>query len=98
MSIAESSGEFISGLQNIERAIISGVRTAGLTITAHNFKWHRGQQLVPPPEAVMLEIKLQGRSTNATVSREQAEDSSFRVDRTDVIALVDALVKDLTAG
>lgn len=96
MGIAASTAQFLAGLRNIERAMIAKLRANGVQITADSFEWHRGEELVPPPEVVELEIKFQGMSTNAIISREQVEDSHERIDRMDVIAMIDALVKDLT--
>ncbi|MGZ3239370.1 MAG: hypothetical protein ACXWJK_03140, partial [Burkholderiaceae bacterium] len=87
--------EFLAGMQNIERDIITKLRDIGVQITAANFQWNRGKDFVPPPEAISLEIKGQGNSTNAILSREQIEDSCQRIDRPDVTALVKGCVADL---
>lgn len=76
MNIVQATAEFTAGLQNIERAIIAKVREAGGTITAKNFKWNQGRELVPPPrDAIELEIATQGKSFVACLSYEQACDS-----------------------
>lgn len=95
-SIAQLSAEFLAGLQNIERAIIAKIRERGLPITADSFRWNYGKEFVPPPEAIPLEIKFQGKSANGILSREQVEDSHSRIDRKDVIAMIDDLVKNLS--
>lgn len=43
MNIAESTSQFIKGLQNIERAIIERLRDSGVQANADNFQWHRGK-------------------------------------------------------
>lgn len=66
MNMGQATAEFTAGLQNIERAIIAKVRDAGGTITAKNFKWNQGRNLVPPPrDAIELEITVQEKSFKA---------------------------------
>jgi len=97
MSIVESSAQFIGGLQNIERGIIAGVREAGGQLHAGNFRWHRGKDLLPVPNGpVELEVKAQGKTFNAVLSREEAEDSWQGISRPDIVAIVDAAVAQLT--
>ena len=98
MNIAKRSQEFLAGLQNIERAIIDQVRQHGVRVTADNFRWHRGKELLPPPSAIELEIKVaSGKTANAVLSCEQAEDSWDRIDRPDVVAMIDAIARDLSS-
>jgi hypothetical protein len=97
MNIAQSSAEFLSGLQKIERAIIEAARARGRQLTAGHFVWNRGRDLVPPPEAIPLEIRFQGATANAVLSREQVEDSHDRIDRADVLELVRAITDRLYA-
>jgi hypothetical protein len=97
VDIANTTLEFTAGLQNIERDIIAKVREAGGTITANNFKWHRGKEWVPPPRsAIDLEITAQGKSFSALLSYEQVKDSWQRIDRPDVITRVRDAVAALT--
>jgi len=97
MNIVQATAEFTAGLQNIERAIIAKVREAGGTITAKDFKWNQGRNLVPPPRgAIELEITTQGKSFNARLSYEQVRDSWQRVERADVAAGVRNAVAALT--
>lgn len=95
MNIARSSQQLINGLQNIERDIINKLRDAGFQVDANNFVWHRGKEIVPPPNVIELEIKFQGRTANAVLSREQVVDSWDRLDRSDVVVLIKALVADI---
>jgi hypothetical protein len=83
MNTTKSPDEFLKGLQNIERAIIDGVRAAGRDIDARNVTWHRGKELVPPPMAVELELRA-GKNTIAdSFSSEEVKDSWERVTRPD---------------
>jgi len=95
MTTSKSTEQFIRGLQNIERDIIKKLRDSGFNIDASNFVWHRGKDFIPPPSAIELEIKFQGRTANAVLSREQVEDSWDRLDRSDVVVLNRALVADI---
>jgi hypothetical protein len=97
MNIVQATAEYTAGLQNIERAIIAKVREAGGTITAKNFKWNQGRELVPPPrDAIELEIATQGKSFVARLSYEQVCDSWRQVERPDVVAGVRNAVAALT--
>ncbi len=87
MNIAKATAEFTAGLQNIESDIIGKVREAGGTITAKDFRWNQGRELVPPPrDAIELEITAHGKRFSALLSYEQVKDSWQRVERPDVIA------------
>ncbi len=92
MTIADTTQQFISGLQNIEKSIITGMRENGIAITSNHFQWHRGKEFVPPPETISLEIKFQGKSTNAILSKEQIQDSWERISRPDVSVIIKQLV------
>ena len=94
--IGKSTAQFVAGMQNIERAIIAELRRGNIQITADSFMWNRGKELIPPPEAITLEITFQGKSANGILSREQVEDSHERIDRADVVAMVNAIVKSLS--
>ena len=89
------TGEFFTGLQNIEREIIAKLRDRGIHITTHDFVWNDGKAIVSA-EAVTLEIRVQGRSDNAIVSREQAEGSCDRIENMDVVAMIDSMVERLS--
>jgi hypothetical protein len=93
---AANSGEFFTGLQSIEREIIAKLRGRGVPVTAANFRWNRGSSLVPPPEEATLEINVHGTLAKAVFSREQVEDSHGRVDRMDVVAMIDVLVEQVS--
>ena len=95
--IVRSTAEFLAGLQQIERAIIAELRGRSIQITADSFSWNRGNELVPPPDAITLEIKFQGKSANAVLSREQVEDSHAGIVRADVVTMVNALVRNLSS-
>jgi hypothetical protein len=83
MNIAKSSDQFLKGLQNIERAIIDGVRAAGRDCHAQNFTWHRAKHLIPPPMAGELELRAGKNTVADSFSREEVEDSWERVERAD---------------
>ncbi len=84
MNIAKPSDQFLKGLQNIERAIIDGVRKAGRDCNAQNFMWHRGKELIPPPiGAVELELRAVENTVADSFSSEEIKDSWERVSRPD---------------
>ncbi|SPJ17444.1 hypothetical protein SBBP2_3090008 [Burkholderiales bacterium] len=83
MNIAKSSEQFMKGLQNIERAIIDGVQSGGRGISAKNFTWHRGKDLLPPPSVVELELLARPNTVSDSFSRDEIEESWERVNRPD---------------
>ena len=89
--------QFVAGMQNVERAIIDGVRKAGLHIDAKNVRWQHGLSFLPIPEAITLEVATNGHKFEATLSRQQLEDSWERIDRGDVHAMVDQAITQLVA-
>ena len=93
---AQRLTEFISGLQNIERKIIAELHAAGITVSSSNFSWNHGKELAPIPQAISLEIKALPKTANAVLSYEQVKDSTQEIVRTDVIALIKALVVDFS--
>ena len=94
---ATKSREFFTGLQNIEREIIAKLRGRGVPVTAANFKWNRGGGVLgPASEEATLEINVHGTLAKAVFSREQVQDSHARIDRMDVVALIDAIVERLS--
>ena len=96
MNDSRSISEFTAGLQNIEREIISKVRQAGGTISASNFRWHRGKNWIPIPDAIELQVQLGGREFNARLGRDQVEDSWQHLERPEVRACVRDCVGTLT--
>ena len=94
----ESIEQFIAGLKEIEREIISQLRAAGVQTTASNFDWNHGKEIASSIklQTHTLEIKVQGQSTTAILTREQVKDSAQGIVRTDVTALVRGLVSDLS--
>ena len=88
--------EHIEGMQNVERAIIDGVRASGIPIDAGHFRWCSGKQFVSPPMAFELEVKVRGRSANAVLSRAQVDDSSRSICRLDVVTAIQVMVGTLT--
>jgi len=95
MNIAQSSAEFVGGMQTIEQAIIAAVRARGRHLTAGYFRWNRGQPFIPPPEAIPLEIRFQGATANAVLSREQVEDGHERISRVDVLTMIEDVTNAL---
>ena len=94
---ATSSREFFTGLQNIEREIIANLRALGVPVTATDFKWNRGGGVLgPASEEATLEINVHGTQAKAVFSRDQVQDSHAGVDRMDVVALIDAMVEQLS--
>ena len=90
-------GEFFTGLQNIEREIIAKLPVRGFPVTAANFKWNRGGGVLgPASEEAALEINVHGTLAKAVFSRDQVQDSHAGVDRMDVVALIDAMVEQLS--
>ena len=92
-----SYDEFIAGMKNIEQAISEGARSKGITIDA--FRWNKGQDFLPPPEAIPLEVGANGRKASAVFSREHLEDSHRSAgDRPEVGATIRKLVAVLAGG
>jgi hypothetical protein len=90
-------GEFFTGLQNIEREIIAKFRARSVPVTEANLKWNRGGGVLgPASEEASLEINVHGTLAKAVFSREQVHDSYARVDRMDVVAIIDAMVEQLS--
>ena len=98
MNIIDSITRHISGMQKIESAIIWALRDAGNEAAAPAFRWHRGEEFVPPQEATTLETILQGRTWHAALSREQIESCRARVERADVVRLVNDAVTKLSGS
>ena len=96
MSIIHSTTRYLTGMQHIERAITGALRDAGNDAAAPNFRWHRGENRLPPPEATTLEAVLRGRTWNAALSRDQIDSCSGRVERADVVLLVNDAVDKLS--
>jgi hypothetical protein len=97
MNIAQSTAQFAAGLRNIESAIIAKVREGGATISAENFKWNRGRDVISPPrDAIELEIATNGKSFVTHLSYEQVLDSWRQVVRPDVVAGIRNAVTALT--
>lgn len=95
MEVIDSTTRHISGMQKIELAINLALRNAGIE-AAPAFLWHRGKEFIPPQEASTLEAILQGRTWNAALSLEQIEGSGARVERDDVVRLVNDAVEKLS--
>ncbi len=93
---AEANQQFLMGMKNIQDEIIKQVRATGAQVSAESFRWNMGQKLVPPPEAVTVEVKLLGRTFNAVFPREFVDDSCGRIERHEVTSMVDLIVSDLT--
>ena len=94
---ATKVGEFFTGLQNIEREIIAKFRARGVPVTEANFKWNRGGGVLgPASEEATLEINVHGTLAKAVFSRNQVQDSYACVDRLDVVAIIDAMVEQLS--
>ena len=72
--------QFLQGVQNIERAIIRGVRNGGGNIDASSFLWHRGKVLIPPPLVVELKITFQDINMDMLLSYEEIEDAWQKID------------------
>ncbi len=95
---AAKAREFFTGLQNIEREVIAKFRARGVPVTAANFKWNRGGGVLgPASEEATLEVNVHGTLAKAVFSREQVQDSYARVDRMDVVALIDVMVERLSS-
>lgn len=91
----KSAREFAAGRSNIEQRLVSESRDNGLPLAADNIFWNRNRNESGVPEASTVEIKFQGRTANAILSREQIEDSCERIDRSDVLAAIKQCVADL---
>ena len=93
---ATGAREFFAGMQNIERQIIAKLRGRGVPVTAANFKWNRGGgALILAREDATLEINVHGTLAKAVFSGRQVEACQARVDRMDVVALIDLIVERL---
>ena len=97
MSFIDSTTLYISGMQKIEGAINWALRDAGIK-GAPAFLWYRGEDFIPPEAATKLEAVLQGRTWKAALSREQIKACRTRVERADVVRLVNDAVETLSGG
>jgi len=97
LNIVRSMHQFLGGLQKIEREIIERTRAAGIYLRPQNLQWQRGQGLMPPPAAIAVQIRVQGKTANTTFSRDQVENSWERVARPDVCARVQEIIERLTS-
>ncbi|MFZ3323205.1 MAG: hypothetical protein WA190_12600 [Usitatibacter sp.] len=95
MNAIDSTPHHLSGMAGIERAISRALRSSGIA-AAPAFLWYRGEDFKPPQEATTLEAILQGRTWHAAFSREQIKACGARVERADVIRLVDDAVGTLS--
>jgi hypothetical protein len=84
-------------MQKIEGAINWALRDAGIH-GAPAFLWYRGEDFVPPEAATKLEAVLRGRTWKAALSREQIKACRKRVERADVVRLVNDAVETLSGG
>ena len=95
MNYVDSTPLYTSGMQKIERAINGALRDAGIK-GAPAFLWHRGAEFMPLQESTTLEAILQDKTWNAELSREQIKACRARVEREDVILVVNDAVKTLS--
>jgi len=90
--------QFIQGVQNIERAIIRGVRDGGGNIDASSFQWHRGKVLIPPPMVVELKITFRDINVDMLLSYEEIEDAWQKIDdKSDLYLRIDEAI-DMLLG
>jgi hypothetical protein len=92
MNIPNSAGQYIGGMQRIERAIIEGSKASGVTIDPRNIQWNGGKEFLSLPWSIELVISAGAKSAKAVWSREQVVDSWERLDRADVRACVRQVV------
>ena len=110
-NIVQSTTHLLQGAQEIERAIKQRLLELGagpapnfrwhhgkpLDPVPSRFQWHPGKPAVPVPTGG-IELQVVGHNgnrSNAIVSREQLLDSWSRVDRADVVRMVDTIAQDL---
>lgn len=111
-NIIQSNTHLLQGAQEIERAVKRRLLELGggpapdfrwdrgkpLGPIPSRFQWHPGKPMAPAPTGgIELEVVApNGNRSNAIVSREQLQNSWSRVDRADVVRMVDKIVHDLT--
>jgi hypothetical protein len=96
MTQSESVKQFLSGMQVIEKAIISALKEKNiLTDSQKNFQWHRGQPVPPIPTNIELKITLNnGRNKVVAFDREYIEDCHSGIDRPEVKSIIQGIVND----
>jgi len=97
MNVPNSSGQYLSGTQNIERGIVDSLKKAGLRIEPQNIRWNGGKEFSPSQSTIELEIAGRGKPVRTVFSREEVVDSWESLNRADVRAHVRAVVAELTA-
>ena len=97
MNFLDSTPLYSLGMQKIERAINGALRDAGIEGAAA-FLWHRGGEFAPPQEATTLEAILRGRTWNAALTGEQIKACRARVERADVVRLVNDAAETLAGS
>jgi len=94
VSSMQSEDDFSKGMQTIERLIIEGVWAAGRNLTTADFTWHRGQAVMPRPEAIDLRVRLGRRAAIGIFSREEIEDSAERVERPGTLRTIQRIIAE----
>jgi hypothetical protein len=93
----ESMMETLSGMQNVERAIIGAVRARGVNLSAQDFSWNRGRSLAELPDVIHMEVSAGAKRAAVDWQRIQLENSTLRIDRLDVLQPIDQVVGILTS-
>jgi uncharacterized heparinase superfamily protein len=75
MNMPNSAGQYISGKQRIEGAIVEGSKASGLAIQSQNMQWNGGKKLSSLPWSSELAIAAGGNTAKAVLTREQVVDS-----------------------
>ena len=81
MSTPESTAQFITGMQHLEKAIRAGVRERHGDIPSQAFRWHRGKNFLPPPMVIELEVHVRKNVVKESFSREEIKDSQEGISR-----------------
>lgn len=91
MTIVEATAQFVSGCQNIERAIKAGLASRAKTVPSQDIHWSK--PIVPPQRTgISVEVTVAGQRASATFSYEEVSDSWKHIERPDVAAKIRAVV------
>ncbi len=96
MSIVDSTGQLVAGMQVVERGIIAEVRGRGALIDVSSFRWNHGQgSFAELPSVIHMAVKVGTNRAEVNWSAIKLQDSWQRIDRPDVRQEIDRIVEML---